>query len=570
MTLRDRPFAHLTRHFYRGLFDLGFLSEAGTLSFTRLVVGGCAIFLSFGLLLARIFRAKYRLLEIRGSSEWYDHVVASDHAFLIALPMWIVAFLTVLIGHAVFPDELDFRVLVSLPIKRRLVFGAKILALALFVGLFLVSVHVALTPLAVITLFSRWAEGVFVARWAAYLVASVLASVFAACAVIAVHGVLVLMAPAGRVMALSAALRSLMLCGLMMSLPLLARLPGTAADFGRGASWLALAPPAWFVGVERWLLGDTRDQFTALAALAAGVSLLMGAIAIGSYAILYRHFERLIVRPAEKPPLASPTRPRGGGPHLTRPITTAIRSFAFKTLRRSVLHQGIVVVLSAIGAGLVVNSFVGSDLLGWLGAGGRPRAALIASVIWTPFAFTYVSARAVRMALLVPIEPKANWIFRMTERDTARRHQIGAAVSAVYMLGVLVPIALLAPLQWLVLGSDAIVAISTAVIGGWMYVELLMFDWGRLPFTCSYIPGKRFLPQAIVIGAFQFLAFTSFASLLVRYTLVGHPSAIILDVLVLGAALFLYRRRATWSRHTPLEFEDSLPNEVNQLRLSSD
>jgi hypothetical protein len=571
MTLRDRPVAHLTRHFYNGLFDLGFLSEAGTLSFTRLVIGVCAVFLSFGLLSARVFRTKYRLLDIQGSTALYDRVVQADHAFLIAVPMWIVAFLTVLVGHAVFPDELDFRVLVSLPIKRRLVFGAKMLALALFVGLFLVSMHVALTPLAALTLFSRWAEGVFALRWAAYLTASVLASMFAAFAVIAIHGLLVLMAPSGRVMALSAALRSVMLCVLMMSLPFVARFPGTAADFGRGASWLALAPPAWFVGVERWLLGDTRPHIVALAAMAAGMSLLVGAVAVGSYALLYRHFERVIVRPSEKPPLAAPARrslARFSRP--VRPVAMAVRSFAFKTLRRSVLHQGIVVVLAAIGAGLVVNSFIMSDLIAWMSSANAPRPGLIASAIWTPFAFMYIASRAVRMALLVPIEPKANWIFRMTERDDHRPLQIGAVVSTVYLLGVLFPVALLAPIQWMVLDAGAPVSIGLMLVYGWMYVELLMSDWGRLPFTCSYIPGKRFLPHAVVFGALQFLAFTTFTSGLVRFTLVGHPSAIALDILAAGAALFLYRRRVTWSRHTPLEFEDSLPNEVSQLRLSSD
>ena len=65
---------------------------------------------------------------------------------------------TVLVGHALFPDETDFRVLMALPLTERLIFGTKLLALALFAGLFIVAAHVALTPLFLLISMGRWAE----------------------------------------------------------------------------------------------------------------------------------------------------------------------------------------------------------------------------------------------------------------------------------------------------------------------------------------------------------------------------------------------------------------------------
>jgi hypothetical protein len=317
--------------------------------------------------------------------------------------------------------------------------------------------------------------------------------------------------------------------------------------------------------------GGAPDHLTRLAATGAAALTLMSAIAAGSYASLYHRFDRLIVRSGEKSQaMTAGGRPRRLGLTAARPIFSAMRSFAFKTLRRSVLHQGIVVVLSAIGAGLVVNSFVGARLFTWMTSGAVAKPALVASVMWTPFAFMYVACRAVRMALLVPIEPRANWVFRMTERDAARGDQIGAAVSTVYVLGVILPVTLIAPVQWLVLGRDAITAVGIALVYGWLYVELLMNDWVRLPFTCSYIPGKRFLPQAVLLGMFQFIAFTTCTAGLVRLTIVGHPSALMIDAMVLVAAPLLHRRRVSWSRHTPLEFEDSLPSELSSLKLTQE
>ena len=52
---------------------------------------------------------------------------------------------------------------------------------------------------------------------------------------------------------------------------------------------------------------------------------------------------------------------------------------------------------------------------------------------------------AVRLALSVPIDLRANWVFRMTEDEAIRADPIDAGVRAVLGLGV-------APLQWWLLG----------------------------------------------------------------------------------------------------------------------
>ena len=267
--IRQRPWYHLTQHFFTGLFDLGFLSEAGADSFTRMIVGCCTVFLAFGLLLTRIFVAHRGALR---SPELFRLTILANQTFLIAVPMWIVAFVTVLVGHALFPDETDFRVLMALPVPRRLIFGAKLLALGMFTLLFVLAAHAALLPLSLLM-----SMGIFVGvRWplqfAAYLAASLLASAFAVLAVTAVQGALILMAPRGRLLAASAAMRSVMLCALVIALPLVMRLPGQAWAFAAGGPGLYAAPPVWFMGVERWLLGDVSRAYFAPMARIAGVA----------------------------------------------------------------------------------------------------------------------------------------------------------------------------------------------------------------------------------------------------------------------------------------------------------
>ena len=572
-TLRHRPWYGLTRHFFGRLFDLGFLSDTGADSFTRMVIGCCALFLSFGLLLVRIFAIKYAQLAALQSAELFRQAQLADHAFLIALPMWIVAFVTVLIGHSLFPDETDFRVLMVLPLSRALVFATKLLALALFAGLFIAASHLALTPLHVLMAVARWAEHPWPVQLAASGAASFLAAAFAVVAVAAVHGLLVIAAPRGRLLATSAALRSVMIGLLVVSLPLVLRLPGQGRSFAEGAWWLNLVPPAWFVGIERWLLGgENRAHVVRLAQLGAIAFAVALLLAVASYAILYRRFERVMSRPAHGGAGSAPrvALNRWTRAARSRPVFAAIRIFTVVTLRRSVLHQGILVALSAIGAGLVINSLVAADFAGWLTTGGAAPVRLVAAVVWAPFPLMFVASLAVRMALAVPIEPRANWVFRMTEEETARADQLAAAAHTVLRMGAILPVAATAPFAWLVLGRHAIGATIVTLLCGWLLVEILMKDWARIPFTCSYIPGKGFVPQTFLTGLASFVLFTSVGAALAQFTLRGTAASWVVDAVLLSTALTLRWRRLSAARTTPLAFEDQLPTEVNPLRLSMD
>jgi hypothetical protein len=575
MSFRDRRGYRLTRHFFDGLFDLGFLSADGSMSFTKVVIGVCALFFTCGLLMLRIYAFKYVSLSGAPTAEPYLRAMMADHAFLMAFPMWILAFVTVLIGHALFPDETDFRVLMSLPITRRLVFGAKLLALVVFTGLFAVSIQIAFTPLFILTSVGRWAEGAFVARAGAYYLSSALASAWAVLAVVAIHGLLLLLVPRHRAAGVSSAVRSVILCGLVLLLPLLFRLPATGRAFSNGAWWLVFVPPAWFVGLEQRLLGREPTGLLHFFAIAGAMFALAGGVAAASYAALYRHFDRVMLRTGSPDSsrrgwLAAFTA-RTGTPRRTYfgmpQAFVGIRAFTLLTLRRSVLHQGIVVVLSAIGLGFVVNSVVNSNVLPTILGGGPPPRSVIGSVIWTPYALMFVMARAVRMALVVPIEPRANWIFRMTESGASRANQLGAAMHVLLVVGVLVPILVLLPLQFLVIGASAVsVAIFSALMG-WLYAELLMQAWTRIPFTCSYIPGKAFVPQTVLLGIFTFAAFTGLGVMFGYQAMRPGVGILVVSAVIVAAAAGLrHWRRKNW-HDLPLEFEDVLPSEINPLRL---
>lgn len=549
--MRDRPAAVLARHFFGALFDFGFLSDAGAESFKRLLLGAAAVACGLGLLLVRVFVAKYANLA-SAPVERYVAAATADHAFLIALQMWIVAAAVALVGHSLFPDERDFRILMAEPVGRTEIFGAKLAALLMFAALFAVGAYTALLPLFGLSLLGPQGSGGVLSRVAAYSVACLVADLFAALAVVALHGMLVLIAPPARLVAIGAGVRSLLLCLLVLALPLIARLPASANAWTHGAWWLAWAPPGWFTGLERRLLGEAGRSALALQGMTTMAAAAV--IAATSYVILFRRFDRVILRPRARPAGPADNRYRiASGRHSAR---QAVLAFVRATFGRSVLHQGIVLSLMAVGGGLVVNGLVSRD----------PRGLLL----WAPFPLIIIGAPAVRLALSVPIEPRANWIFRMTDDRDVHADVVGAGVRTVFGLGVAIPVALVAPFQAVWFGWQALLLVGVESLIGWFLVEWLMRDWRRIPFTCAYMPGKGFVPQMFVRGLGAFIVFTTAGAALLALSVVRPSAAAIPWCALATAGIVLLRRRRRLAVDTTLAFEDDLPTEVSPLRLNAD
>jgi hypothetical protein len=442
--------AVLTRHFFTSLFDLGVLSEDGAESLKRVLLGGLALAIAIGLLLARVFMAKYGMLA-GASSEAYARAVVADHAFLMALSMWVVAAAMVLAGQSLFPDETDFRILMAEPLRRAEVFGAKLAALLLFAGLFIAGSQAGLLPLGALTLIGAVKTGPLVPAAIAFAVTSLAASIVAALGIVALQGLLVLFASRRRLLLVSGAVRSIAIGGLVLALPLIGRLPGSADAFAAHAWWLAWTPPAWFAGLERWLLGDaTRAGLALQASIAAGAA---GTIATASYLTLYRRFDRVTFQAA------------GGqqgvatGPSLAAwcrgtPVRGAVRRFVALSLRRSLLHQGLAAGVLSAAAGLVFNSLLNAS--GWDRPVADVRGASVATLLWAPMTMLFLAIPGLRLALSVPLDVRANWIFRLTEDVEGRAEVAAAAGRTVLAWAVALPIALVAPLHWWVLGATSI------------------------------------------------------------------------------------------------------------------
>ena len=562
---RDRRTGLLTRHFFHALFDFGVFTQEGADAFVRVMLGLFSLLVCLGLLLIRMYARKYALLFHAISAEPYLQAVLADTTLAIAFPMWIVALVTVLVSQSLFPDETDFRVLMPLPIGRGLVFGAKLLALALFAGVFTVTSHVALTPLVMLISGGPWSTAARPLGILVYWIVSVPASAFALLAVVAMNGAITVCLPGRHVHAATAAMRSAMLGALMLALSFVMALPTQSVRLAQHSRLMFLAPPAWFMGVARILLGYDDPYFFALARAAAVAFVSVADIALGSYVILYRRFDRVMLHALE-----GSRRDSGRRRHVTNRARAAVRDFTAATLRRSALHQGVLVGLSACGVALAVNSLLSNGVCTWRLGDGAPPSGILSTVAWIPLPLIIVLGLAARSSLALPIEPKANWVFRMTERDDTRADQLHTAERMLTLFAALIPVALTLPIQWTVAGPRALLASAMTGVFGLLCVETLLRDWRRIPFTCSYMPGKHSVQQSTLAAVFLYLVPGAIGGALEMGALrQPSPAPGVVIVAVLSAVAFALRRwrRAKW-RDFPLVFDDELPADVQVFRLS--
>src|SRR5262249_59046997 len=69
-----------------------------------------------------------------------------------------------------------------------------------------------------------------------------------------------------------------------------------------------------------------------------------------------------------------------------------------------------------------------------------------------------------------------------------------------HQLTVVLPLVIMAPLEWALFGPRAIFPLATNAACALLWVEVLLRGWRRLPFTCSYVPGKQAVAQTTVVG----------------------------------------------------------------------
>ena len=166
----------------------------------------------------------------------------------------------------------------------------------------------------------------------------------------------------------------------------------------------------------------------------------------------------------------------------------------------------------------------------------------------------------------LPMEWKANWIFRMAE--SSHRHELLNSAENVLIFCGLLPVLLATfPFETFALGWRLALGntwVLTALL--LLLIEFKLSGWNKVPFTCSYIPGRQNIWA--LVGKYLFL----FGILIPLVTLIDvhllSPFRLFLSALVISAIYWHMRnnRQERWGVY-PLFFDEREEETVQVLQL---
>jgi hypothetical protein len=542
---RCTPFGGLLRLFVGRMFHGGSETDADALG---MGVGVLTILLAMpGLLASLLMLEEYGSLirYMRGDGVFDPFVTPlPDEYFFIVLSMFVTGVAALWRWDSIFLDRRDYMNLVPLPVRLSDLFWANlcaVMALAGFLSIVANVFSVILFPAAVlgsqnsVLLLLRFAAG--------HAFAVMMASAFGFWLVFAVAGVLLALVPARVFRSVSLAARfaiGIVLLGLVGSVFSVSRFAMDVTQYRAG-----LWPPFCFLGLARTLWGRSAEPLVAKMAMTSFASLAsVILVSLVAYAISFRKAFIRIPEVAEAGPLPRATATFSFSGSLTavflRPPQRACYQFVAKTLLRSEQHLQVLMGFMAVGV-VVAANLLKSAPGGWVAvvSGGTPSVAFLS----VPLILSYCSVAGIRFAFEMPADLRANWIFiLLLEHRWKEARRVSRRVLLVFCLSWLAPAIFLTTLFFFgwrtALLHSLILIICTVGL-----IELSLFKFRKIPFTCSYPPFQSHSGLIAVLYFFGFLGFTTYTAQMEYWAMLSPWRVILFIPLFLAVVLGLHAHR---------------------------
>ncbi len=447
-----------------------------------------------------------------------DNRLLSSQAFHVNVAMAVAGLVTMIVWNSLTPDRRDAMVLGSLPVTSREQSYGRLLALLRFFALLMIAVAV---PTAVaFTFVSAGAEdvGILHLRVLGHIIAAVLGGGLVFFSLVAAQLLLATIFGPSAIRFVTLPLQFAALAGMVAALTASQSLTSALVAGDAGASALVMwNPAAWMVGVYRSIAADGRDIFDALAlrgaiasldispgwaAIHASLGLVVLTVVV--YPFAYERCIRNIIASEGRHTTAVS---RGWAtlvarvlrPLLRVPLQRGLAAFMFATLGRSHTHRYIIGLYGGIA--VLQTMAVLSRLSGSSDVDTRYAWFVV------PLGFVFWLVCAIRVAVMMPVEPRANWIFRLTE--PVDKSRMLTAVVTVMQAVVVLPIAAATTIGLLFIGDQqtAMVAFAVINLAGLCLIELLTLTMRAVPFSCTHLPGQLRLRYLWILYFYLWLTF---------------------------------------------------------------
>jgi hypothetical protein len=477
------PNFELLRHFVCRFFD----SELTTTpdQWKAPTIGVFSLLLPWFPLFANPLKYKYGHFSSLPTPGPYQTAVRADELWLITLMMSAIGLATALKWQSLFPSLRDYQVLGTLPLRAREIFRAKFLAL-LMVSTIAILVLTLLPSLTFPMLsYSRWQINPSLREHLeVQTITFAAACYFFFFGLLALQGVLLNVLRPRQFGRVTGYLQGLLVAAMLILLVL---------SFSVDTRFLAVAlrphlslwlPPAWFLGLHQYLLGDPDPVMAAMAQRAESAFAIVVVLAVACYVVSYQRHRKLMMEGSSG---FSRGERKWTGALLEwlvpNPRQQAILVFMTKTLARSSQHRTLLMGYGGFGVAILI-----SGILGMQEAVSRPNRTAACFVYAHVILLTFLLI-GLRHLFTIPVEWKANWTFQLTERQ-GRLEWMRAVDRFTLFWGALLMLALPLPFELKLLGSRAAAESAIFTAFGLLCYEWVFTDWQKLPFTCSHLPGK--------------------------------------------------------------------------------
>ena len=478
----------------------------------------------------------------------------ADELLFVLIGMVALGAVALTIWEGVFPDRRDVRILGVLPLRSRTHVLARLGALSAVAGLFCIGVNL---PSAIIYGMTLWGNGVTASLLRpvlAHLLATSLGGVFVFFILIAAQGTLLTVfgRPTARRLALllQVAFVILLLQAAVFVPALGARVQ--AAFLGRHDSLIALLPAAWFLGLYNRLAGTDVPVPVHYALAGVGAALASVVAATTLVAGSYRRLVRMALEAAGGDP---PPRPRLVWrlcSRVTRAVVPsavgrAVAEFTIVTFVRSRTHLTLLATYAGVAAAIVLFSL--TPLLARRGAAAlaTPSAAMLS----VPLVLTFVVLCGMRTLAALPAEARANWAFRLYAPDDCQAAAIGGVRTA-FLLFAVAPIAGVGGTVGALLWGGRAGLLHGLFTGaaGMLLVDVLLVGLRKIPFTCTYYPGRA---RARTMWPFYLMAFGLYGYGLAALEAEILAGSVTVGIVATGAATALLATGFAWWRRRDLQ-----------------
>jgi hypothetical protein len=495
------------------------------------------------------------ILIVFGTAPWYV-----EH-YLIATMMLAAGLIAVITWDAIFPDLRDAMVLSPLPIAPHTILLAKVTSSGAMMGLAILTLNFASSlMLSVLTGAMHGSHWGFLQSLAAYWFTMAAASGFLYCSILTVQGFAALFFPRRIFLRLSAILQLAafgIFLGVYFLQPSIETPAGLAAHHNQ---WLlACSPDFWFFALFNQLNGSLPSALTWLAWRAwIGLSLAVS----GAAASLFLCYLRTTKKIVEEPDLVPGAGGAHAAPHLGNALQTALTLFSVRSLWRSRQHRVAFAFFLAV---------VFAIALSWLRGelSGATPGSIPDGFILSTFIMMSVAVFALRSVFSLPISLTANWVLRTTQLSPSEKYI--AVTRRMLLCFSVVPVWLISACLSFSFRPWHQVAAHLAVLAllGWILAEINLIGFYKVPFTCSYLPGKSNI-QFVFWGFFIFIITVALPAAEFELRSLNDPFRFGCMMFALsGAAIWLWafnRRRAI----TAILYFEELPTEfITTLRLLS-